>query len=146
MGNRQYAGVTGDLTTAVNRQLAALQYGRIYRLATDPMFPELEPIAATDQERKLLRDCRHTHRLYAYRNHLVHEFREPGHGIEFSDDGSSPYYHGRTDEAARESWELVYPIGFFRLLAHRSLATLKTYLLQADLDPYACYHFGSPWR
>jgi hypothetical protein len=89
--------------------------------------------------------------IYGYTNsetlyYHVHEFREPGHGMEISNDITTPYYYGMTDLQGRETWELVYPIGFFKDISNRSLDSLKDYLHNNDLDPYSCYEFGSIWK
>ncbi len=134
------------LPQEVENRLGDWEYGRIYRLENDPRSEDLERFASTTEEQKLINDCRHVHRFYTYRCYLVHEFREPGYGMEISDDSDSPYYHGMSETGGVETWELVYPVGFFRLLAKRSLFNLKRYLLENDLDPYSFYEFGSPWR
>ncbi len=144
---RDRAALTASLfAREVENRLGAWEYGRIYRLEKDSRPEDLEPFAHTTEERNLVKDCRHVHRFYTYRCYLVHEFREPGHGMEISDDGDSPYYHGMSDLAGSATWELVYPVGFFRLLAKRSLSNLKRHLLDNDFDPYSFYEFGSPWR
>lgn len=144
---RDRAALTANLLAReVEKRLDAWEYGRIYRLEKDSRPEDLEHFVHTTEERNLVKNCRHVHRLYTYRCYLVHEFREPGHGMEISDDGNSPYYHGMSDLAGSDTWELVYPVGFFRLLAKRSLFNLKRHLLEFDLDPYSFYQFGSPWR
>lgn len=117
----------------------------------DPLINEIEDLAATDEERKLLSDSMHLNLLYAYRNHLIHEFREPGEGMETDQRKTSPHYypmtHLQTDRHdERESWELVYPLGFFVALAESCLQNLNHYLSENDLDPYSCYKFGTIWN
>ena len=120
-------------------------------LKVDPLINEIEGHVATDEERKLLCDSTHLNLLYAYRNHLIHEFREPGAGMEMDQRDTSPYYHRMThlqtdrhDEI--ESWELVYPLGFFVALAESCLQNLNHYLSENDLDPYSCYKSGTIWN
>lgn len=122
-----------------------------FDLTADPLINEIEHLAATDEERKLLSDSTHLNLLYAYRNHLIHEFREPGEGMETDQRKIFPHYypmtHLQTDEHdERESWELVYPLGFFVLLAESCLQSLKHYLSENDLDPYSSYKFGTVWN
>lgn len=119
--------------------------------AADPLIDEIQALAATAEERKLLNDSMHVNLLYAYRNHLIHEFREPGESIETDQGKTSPHYypmtHIQTDEHdERESWELVYPLGFFVLLAESCLKNLNHYLSENDLDPYSCYNYGTVWN
>lgn len=135
-----------ELVREVQRRLSGWQYGRIYRLDMDALASALEPLAGSDDERRLITNSRHADLLYTYRNHLVHEFREPGYAMEISDNDSTPYYHGMTTEQGHDSWELVYPIGFFLRIGSCCLANLKRHLEENDLDPYSSYEFGSIWR
>lgn len=121
-------------------------------LTDDPFKNDIESFADTDDERKLLSDSTHLNLLYAYRNHLIHEFREPGQGIETDQRKKSPHYYPmnhiiQTDEHdERESWELVYPLGFFVELVESCLRNLKHYLSENDLNPYSSYKFGTVWN
>jgi len=60
----------------------------------------------------------HLNLLYQYRNSLVHELREPGHGMEFHQNhDDEPFYHGMTiveaDGFSGKTLELVYPLNFY---------------------------------
>jgi hypothetical protein len=135
----------------VLRSLSQWQYGRIYRVeAVDPHASELLPLAQTVDQTKSINDARHVNLLYTYRNHLVHEFREPGQGMEIGED-TVPYYHGMTHirhstEEEWDTWELVYPLEFIMSLAKVCLRNLRTYLVETDTNPYHCYQFGTMWR
>jgi hypothetical protein len=69
--------------------------------------------------------------------------------MEFSDDNTSPYYHGMTDmtelENQRKTYELVYPFIFLLNLSQIALDSIKAFLTSYDLDPYSFFKFGSPW-
>jgi hypothetical protein len=135
------------LKREVDERLDSWQYGRIYRLSeVDPWADELKPFATITDEQKLLDNCRHADLLYAYRNHLVHEFRESGYGMGISDDDTTPYYHRMTELQGRDTWELIYPIEFFIYITGCSLDSLKRYLLDNDYDPYSSYKFASIWK
>lgn len=113
--------VTNKLTERVSASLADWRSGRIYDLSVDPWETELKPLAQSGSERNAIQNSRHTDLLYIYRNHLVHEFRRPGSGMELDQRDTVPYYHGMThlDHTGRtvnESWELVYPLRFFKAL------------------------------
>jgi len=138
-------GNDSTLIGEVKTRIQGWQYGRIYRLSeVDPEIDEILSFAETDNERKLIDNSEHSTLLYIYRNHLVHEFREPGYGMEISDDDASPYYLGR-NTLEGSIWELVYPIGFFINVARSILDNLKRYLQDNNLDPYSFYKFGSMW-
>jgi hypothetical protein len=123
--------------------------GKMQGLEVDPLITDIEHLASTEKEKKLLRESTHSSLLYVYRNHLVHEFREPGHGKENQRD-TSPYYHGLTHLTARgrnnETWELVYPLSFFIQLVSTSLNSIRDYLLAHNIDPYSSYKFGTIWK
>jgi len=120
---------------------------RIYRIDTDPFYSDfIENILITKEEENLLKDTRHTELLYKYRNNLIHEFREPGHGMEISNDNESPYYYLMLNLRTNvETWELVYPKLFLIKLAKTALISLKHNLLEKDLNPYSFFKFGTPW-
>lgn len=137
----------GRLIKEVSVRLGKWQSGIIYRLDVDPCMPEINSFSTTDKEKKLVACSRHSDLLYTYRNHMVHEFRNPGYGMEMSNDGTSPYYHGMFDPSSSQStWELVYPAKFLRNTAEHLLDNLKQYLQSKDIDPYSSYEFGSIWN
>ena len=125
----------------VARRLRAWNPGEILRLDQSPMPSELTPFAGANEDR-LIHKCRYAELFYTYRNNLVHEFREPGYGIEMSSDGSSPYYHSYINGP----WELVFPIGFFTVLYKDVLLNLKKLLMAEHRDPYKNFEFGSLWN
>ncbi|MEO8466532.1 MAG: hypothetical protein ABI640_14400 [Gammaproteobacteria bacterium] len=91
--------------------------GRVVALDDDPAFDEMRSHWPSGAEQKLvdqlsLSSFTHLNLLYFHRNSLVHELREPGYGMEFTDDGSEPYYHGMTtlsddDSPGERTLELV---------------------------------------
>jgi hypothetical protein len=120
-------------------------------IGADPLMEQIQHLATNDQERRLIADSTHLNLFYAYRNHLIHEFREPGAGMEMDQLDSCPYYHRMTHRSSngddeRETWELVYPLGFFVTLATSCLIKLKYHLLENDLNPYSFYKFGTLWQ
>ncbi len=156
--------ITSELKMRIEERVESWQSGRIYRInEVDPCEQELERLATTQELRGLIEKSTHTELLYIYRNHLVHEFREPGNPLEISSYDTSPYYCGVTKiethnrdysdkelrelmRSSRRTWELVYPVGFFVSIAEKSLANLKHYLEENDLSPNSSYQFGSIWR
>lgn len=138
--------VNDALKSIFSDLLHKFQEGRILRLDIDPLYFEIEHLAENCQEKKILNNSRHAELFYTYRNNLIHEFRKPGHGMEFSDDNESPYYHSMTDLVNNHDiWELVYPTAFFISIAKIALDSIKAFLTFNDLDPYSFFKFGSPW-
>jgi hypothetical protein len=92
----------------------------------------------------------HLNLLYQYRNSLVHELREPGHGMEFHKEHGEPFYHGSTTVGTNaysreETLELVYPLNFYFGLTENVINNVERYLRKNAIDPYRCYRFGSSW-
>ena len=130
--------------------------GRLVPLSDDPENNSLGSIWPVGTDAKVweqvsLNALTHVNLLYQFRCTLVHEFREPGYGMEFSGDRDAPYYHGMTTIDDRSNpkdfrLELVYPTGFFQSMARRILANLDTHFRKNSIDPYESYVFGSSWH
>ena len=118
----------------------------ILRLSIDPKPKDILPKSPTQQEKKLVDGTKHSSLLYHYRCTLVHEFREPGHGFEFDQRDTSPYYHTMSSLADNsKTSELVYPTQWFLDLPVAILTALKTHYIDTGTNPYDSYTFGSPW-
>jgi hypothetical protein len=126
-----------ELKKKVEEKLRNWQSTKVYWInEVDLCEQELKKLTTNQNLIKLIEESKHAELLYTYRNHLVHEFREPGYPIEPNND-ENPCYRGQ---------ELVYPVGFFVRIAEKLLANLKHYLEENDLNPYSSYQFGSIWR
>jgi len=128
------------LCRQVGRRLSDWPPGHIVPITVSPSSIELAPFAAS-QEQKFLTNCRYPELFYTYRNNLIHEFREPGYGIEMSTD-KEPYYTSMINSP----WQLVFPVDFFAAICKQAAAGLQTYLLKHKVDPYTRFEFGSLWR
>jgi len=155
-----------ELRREVEERLRRWQSVKIYWInEVDPGEKEIKKLTTTLESIRLIEKSTHAELLYIYRNHLVHEFREPGHPPEISSDDTTPYYCSVTElnnkisdrsysgeklrelmRTSRRTWELVYPVGFFVSIVEKSLAILELYLEEKDLNPYSSYQFGSIWR
>ena len=122
-------------------KLGVWQTGNVMRAVEDPHLKDLLAIVDSDQEKKAIQSCLHTELFYQYRNRLVHELREPGYGIELSDDDASPYYHSEDNGV----WQLVYPVGLFETLARQAIDNLRAHWLKSGVNPYDGFTFGSGW-
>lgn len=126
-------------------------YGQMRGLESEPFMSDLLRSAGTEAEKKAIKDSRHINLLYVYRNHLVHEFREPGHGSEMNHEDDAPYYYGlshmnRQGKIEKDTWELVYPLRFFFKLAKSSVNHIRSYLQENNLNPYSFYDFDTMWK
>ncbi len=137
---------TGPLYDLVKNRIDSWGHYLIIRPDDDLCITEVERLATTD-DRKFLNNCRYAELLYTYRNHLVHEFRQPGYGMEISNDPSTPYYHGMDHlETGQKSWELVFPVQFLHNLCEGAIDGLEAHLITNNLSPYDGYKFGTMWR
>ena len=101
----------------------------------------IEPIEGVKFE-----SLKHVHLLYTYRNSLIHELRNLGYGLEELSLGKEPSYHSMTMEDGKDTWQLVYPLGFFENICETCIINLKEYLILNNIDPYNSFNFGSYWK
>ena len=133
----------GDrLKDLIKKQTNSWQHGTLPRSEADPLIAEIE---AKPEEVKFINQVRYAELFCYYRHALIHEFREPGYGMEVSKDGLSPYYIGVSDKREKHTWELVFPVEFFKALCEDCLKGLQAYLTAQKIDPYTLYPFGSLW-
>ena len=138
-----HAKKTSKLYYHARQETSKLIEGHFYRgYDVDPLYNDLIK-KATVKEIKVLKLARYAELFYAYRNSLVHGFKEPGHAIEMSADGTSPYYHGELNGP----WQLCFPVDFFRTICVDGLDNLKKYLRENDINPYIKYEndFSDMW-
>lgn len=131
---------SGALYDLAQKKVSAWPDGRIIRPTEDLSFQEADSVAAP-AEKVLVKNATYLQLFYTYRNHLVHEFREPGYGMELSQDPSTPYYHGMKGEP----WQLVFSDSFIKGICSDCLNGLVQLLLTEKRNPYDCYEFGSLW-
>jgi hypothetical protein len=94
----------------------------------------------------------HKNLLWCYRNFLMHEYRNPGRGVEGKDDNEPFYQELKTVKGIGESglkftcnWELVYPTFFFRDIASSSLQKLVEHKSAINESPFSNYLEGTYW-
>jgi len=126
--------------------------GEIISLEKDPEFKGVKKYwpkgQVNDEPIKdvKLESLEHVHLLYTYRNSLIHELRNPGYGVEELSLEKEPSYHSMTMEDDKDTWQLVYPLGFFEIICVTCLKSLKKYLIINNIDPYNSFDFGSYWK
>jgi len=132
---------TSQLLQHVRQETAKMKEGHVYRgHDVDPFYNQLDK-KSTSKEKTILKLARYVNLFYAYRNEMVHGFKEPGYPMEISDDDSNPYYHS----CINEPWQLVFPPAFFQMLCTNAMNGLKHYLDTNDITPYDQYEFGDMW-
>ncbi|WP_411885717.1 hypothetical protein [Polaromonas sp. YR568] len=124
-----------------SRRLDTWNRGMPNPLSQSPKLPELISFATTS-EHIHLKEAQYVHLLYTYRNNLLHEFREPGYGTDWSGTSKEPFY----GSSIYGPWELVLPGIFFATLYEHALQGLEAHLLQEKINPYDQFQFGSLWR
>lgn len=146
-----------DARTFAVQELRKWPQGKI-QLLRDPPFDRVEAMGPKQKigQRVLgkikLEQLQHSHLLYAYRNSLVHELRVPGYSMEPAAD-DAPYYVSMSTlggsagygKVSGQSWELTYPLRFFRKLSATLLDNLETHFRTSQINPLAQYQFGSHW-
>jgi hypothetical protein len=124
-----------------SRRLASWARGKPNPLSRSPALPELISFAAPN-EHVHLKEAQYAQLFYTYRNNLVHEFREPGYGTDWSGKSTEPFY----GSSVYGPWELVFPVAFIAMLYERTLQGLEAHLLREKINPYNQFQFGSLWR
>jgi len=126
--------------------------GSIVNLEKDPEFEEVKNYWPKGQENiepikgVSLSSLKHIHLFYTYRNSIVHELRNLGYGIEELSLEKEPSYHAMTMEDGKDTWQLVYPLGFFENICETCLKNLEKYLISNNINPYNSFKFGSYWK
>jgi hypothetical protein len=123
--------------------------GQILDLSHDPDYEVINKLWPKEIPKPLeniqLSFLKHSNLFYKYRNSLVHELREPGYGMEFKED-KRPFYHAMENiDTGLETWELVYPLGFYEEIISTAIINLRTYYRKERIDPYKLYNFGTYW-
>ncbi len=131
-----------QLYREVGRMLDASPPRERKLLNGSPQIDELTPYA-TSEEQKALKDHSYAHLFYTYRNNLVHEFRAPGYGIDWSDCDTEPFY---TSLSSRGKRELVFPAAFFASLYAQALTGVESFLLAHRVNPHNRFTYGSYWQ
>jgi hypothetical protein len=130
-----------------NRECQRLNQAEISHIGIDPKPEDILLERSTTTEKAIVESVKHSALLYRYRCKLVHEFRMPGHGFEFDQRGTEPYYIAMLDaDRDGETEELVYPTQWFLNLPLPILTQLEIYYRQEQINPYDSYKFGSPWQ
>ena len=137
---------SGQLYASINERIDSWGNVQPIMRSKDDLTLEEAQDLATPNEHKYVNDARYAELLYTYRNHLLHEFREPGYGMDFGDDLTNPYYRGMDHLTGKSSWELVFPVQFLQSLCEGSIGGLEAYLIANNLNPYDSYKFGAMWR
>jgi hypothetical protein len=124
-----------------SRRLNLWPQGQTVSLSSCPSLAELAPLAASNEQLQL-KDSQYVQLFYTHRNNLVHEFREPGYGTDWSGRSTAPFY----GSSIYGPWELVFPVVFVASLYESTLQGLEAHLLRSKTNPYKQFQFGSLWR
>jgi hypothetical protein len=145
--NRQL--LDGAIYHFVNSKVKTWGLGGTLRSEVDPTMDDIAAMNGSKEETAAAQDSRYDSLLYAYRNTLLHEFREPGYGFNFPEEDDVFYHsmmHASGQEGVPFSWQISFPVAFFRRLCLSSIWGLHTLLTKEHRDPYDAYPFGSLWR
>ncbi len=135
----------GRLRELIDSRMATLDPqagGSINYRDIDKPLDELRGLASTEQEERAITECQHFQLLYRYRNHLVHESREPGTSMEIGQDTEDPYYHGYVGE---DRFYVAYPLQLFVHILEEATDRLRRYLERHQVNPYGFVEETSRW-
>jgi hypothetical protein len=110
-------------------------------LSNSPRLSELIAHAAPEEWKPLVLHT-YGYLFYTYRNNLIHEYREPGYGTDWSRGGTEPFYTNLSSFGLRE---LVFPLGFVASLYAQALKGAQSELLKQKINPHKRFDFGSRW-
>jgi hypothetical protein len=111
-------------------------------LSPSPTLAEMSAFA-TEGELEALRVHTYAELFYTFRNNLIHEYREPGYGTDWSRNATEPFYTNLSSFGQRE---LVFPIAFVESLYEQALRRVSQHLLLNKINPHGRFNFGSHWR
>lgn len=127
----------------VERRLDASAPQERKLLNDSPQRDQLTPYPTSKEEQKVLENHSYAHLFYNYRNNLVHEFRAPGYGIDWSDCDTEPFYTSLSSFGERE---LVFPVLFFASLYAQALTGVESFLITHGVNPHNRFTYGSYWH
>jgi len=122
-------------------------------ITNDPKISEIIRKWPQDKDLKeplegiIIDSLKHASLFYTYRCSLSHELIPPGFQWDVIEK-DHPYYIHSGEMVGNEwkhGWVLIYPLGFFHLVASNCLSSLDTYLKSNDLDPYTMRSCGDFW-
>jgi hypothetical protein len=130
-----------EQVTFVSRRLGRWEEATFHDLCEDPLGMEF-PHPLGELER-----CRHVSLLWEFRNTLLHEFRQPGLGMDFGVRRDTVHYMQVESERAlgQSTWELIIPDGFLEQLARQALASLAGWLRSEGRNPWEEFEDGRTW-
>lgn len=136
---------SGDLFQYVDGKLSHWNRCEPHKASSSPRREELHVYVNAEVESKAIALATYGELLYTLRNNIVHEFREPGYGVEVSHDTPCPYHHMFSRERHGNSWELVFPQSLFGYIFQEAIQKLDHYLNAESIDPLAQFKLGTMW-
>ncbi len=140
------------LAMEVSRQLENWVEGSVYTASDCPSYDDIITFASGSKEEGIVNKARFSELFYTYRNDLVHNYKEPGYGVEIEGD-KEPIHHsmmniGNKTELGgliKYDWELVFPLSFIEIRIRNCLKNLKKYFEETKKNPYDSYTFNTMW-
>ena len=130
---------SGPLFDLINNRIDSWSYGSLIKPSKDLTLDEVQSLACSD-DLEIVDEVRYAKLFYKYRNTLIHEFREPGKGMDLGTDSASPYYLGMDHQSTGESsCELVFPVKFLERLCEGCINGLEKYLIENNQNPFDSY-------
>ena len=116
----------------------------VYAMDVDPSTSDLQPFLTAEITRCIER-VRYPRLLWALRNSVVHELRNPGKGTDFKLGEPSPYYHIVIEDSGERTWELYIPNVLITTILTEAASNLKQHLTQIDRNPWDSFPYNPKW-
>jgi hypothetical protein len=133
------------LKSYATEKVKKMRRGVVYKETYDDYLYNLKYQSAIENE---ILEYSYSRLFYKYRNYLVHEFRTPGLGSNYSRTSNGIYYYNVTHidvHSTYRTWELVFPAGYVSKLVYDSTNNLMNYYIEHNLNPYEVFKYDTRW-
>ena len=128
----------------VKNKVSKIRRGVIYKTDFDEFLHELKYLKVIETQ---IQKFSYANLFYKFRNYLVHEYRTPGLGSNFSKSKDIHYYllTHISDKPTYTTMELIFPAFYLSNLVKNSIDNLKKYCLEINYNPYESFKYSTLW-
>lgn len=125
-------------------KVSRMRRGTIYKTSFDEYLHDLKYLKVIESQ---IQKFNYANLFYKFRNYLVHEFRTPGFGSNFSKSRDIHYYSLTqiSDKPVTTTWELVFPAIYLSNIVKNSIDNLRNYCMEVKYNPYDSFEFKTQW-
>ncbi len=128
----------------VENKVSKMLPGMLYKTSDDEYLHELKYLKEIEYQ---IQKFSYANLFYKFRSMLVHEYRTPGLGFNFTH-STDIHYHSLTeisDKSNQPTWELVFPANYLSNLIEKSIINFSNYCLIDKYNPYDSFKFKTLW-